>query len=117
MEHHFSHRLPAYEVARRQRWVIVGVTILVIIVVALWFTSIPARIGGTENSFANFFSRANKPAQYVSEDVLNIDNQNTAIMENAAALQQAIAAQKTLQAAISQPITTSTIEAIKQKLK
>lgn len=117
MEHHFSHRLPAHEVARRQRWVAVGVTILIILILVLWIASLPARIGGAGNSFANFFSRTTKPAQYVSEDVLNTDTQDKEITDSLAALQQAIVTEKNTQAALTQPMTSSTIEAIKQKLK
>lgn len=41
-----QHPLTPQELARRQRWVVVGVTILTVILVGIWLTTLPERIGG-----------------------------------------------------------------------
>lgn len=117
---HLGHHLSAQEIARRERWVAIGVALVAIIIIALWLVSLPTRVSGTGSfdSFGLFFEQPNK-AQLIGNEILNDNTSNQDALNSFTQLQAQLTAHNATSTATTQPlvISTSTIELLKQKLK
>lgn len=77
------------ELARRQRWVAVGVTILTILLVVTWFLTLPGRISQASNDqkgWKSFFGEVPKSSFIDAEALIN----NPARQEREAQMMQAV---------------------------
>ncbi len=77
------------ELARRQRWVAVGVTILTILLVVTWFITLPGRISqasGDEKGWKSFFGEVPKSSFIDADALIN----NPARQEQEAQMMQAV---------------------------
>lgn len=125
MSHPLLHpNLPSHEIARRQRWAAVGVTLLGILLFATWLASLPARFGGGTgwSSWDALFGKL--PEQTATIDInnaLNFEGEDVQLKQVVNNLKELSAAQKELNSvqttAASSSLSTSTIEILKSKLK
>lgn len=77
------------ELARRQRWVAVGVTILTILLVVTWFLTLPGRISqasGEATGWKSFFGDVPKTSFIDADALIN----NPARQEQEAQMMQAV---------------------------
>lgn len=83
-----QHPLSPQEIARRQRWVAVGVTILAILMIATWLITLPYRFGKTSQD--GFFSSlvGNKTSDVNYIDVDSVLNSEKREIEREEMLQQ-----------------------------
>lgn len=107
--------LPPEEIARRQRWVIVGVAVLSLLLVATWLYGLPSRLGAMIGSSSSVFGDIPQANYIDAKEYIGTaidDQQAKKIIES---LQKTDAARGTAVAA--QPLSTSTLELMKKKLK
>ncbi|MCX6781047.1 MAG: hypothetical protein NT003_02945 [Candidatus Magasanikbacteria bacterium] len=107
----FKHRIHPEEVARRQRWVAVGITILMFLIVATWFSSLPTRLadatGASKSAgWKSWFGDMPKATYIDSEALLNTKANEKSDAEMIKALKDAFPANAA--AAASTTIATST---------
>lgn len=96
------------ELARRQRWVAVGVTILTILLVVTWFLTLPGRISQASNDqkgWKSFFGEVPK-SSFIDADALI--NSPTRVEYNAKIMQTVIDLDAAATATSTQELATST---------
>lgn len=100
------------ELARRQHWITIGVIILSLLLVGTWLVTLPMRISGLSAADTARSWWGEKPkTTYLDIDALmqKTEDKNAELTETMKKLQE--------QSASTTPLTTSTINFLKQNIK
>ncbi len=120
----FTPHLPPHELARRQRWIAVGVSVLAFLLVATWLVTLPSRLTGDlpGHTWDTWWGKA-PAATYINvEDYTKDDNTQATLQKTLQMLQARTATSTpTSTAAVtttsSAALSTSTLNFLKKNIK
>lgn len=104
------HPLTPQEIARRQRWVVVGVTILTILLIGIWITTLPNRLsGGKKGSLFTSIIGEMPEADYIDPNaILQPEVREQERAEMLEAINQILTATSTAETTTSTTAATTT---------
>ena len=115
----FKHHLSPQEIARRQRWVAVGVAVLAILLVGTWLVTLPSRISGYSPDHTwNAWWGKSPDTKYIDvNELMKEQNDSTKAVQEMLHALTASSTKAQVAATSTAMLSTSTLNILKQKIK